>query len=220
VENQFEVIQRRIMRTTYEEEKQRLKSQAQKTKQTEEEETAILTFFRLHAGEINPCQASRQACIRYFAGEEITLEALEDSWTNHPTFKKTLALDTEDDERARIEDRILELIQNSSPNVIADTKKNFRLKAYGKYVQTTDMLRARRDELERAAELTHKSIKELKAILTEKVNATNRVLTELPSEITRAQILMLWSPAEFKFWAKKCGGSMLPITKRINEKRN
>jgi hypothetical protein len=159
--------------------------------------------------EIKDCLANYSIIYQYFpqALEDINESSLEDSYANHPKFRESLARHaSEQDEREVLQDRILELSQ-ASPDALRNIKSAFRF-------QNLDQLRAKVRDLEARQAARAKTPQELRAEIQA---ARPGPETELPRDISKEQILHMWEPATFRYWAKRLG-SMEPITRRINEK--
>jgi hypothetical protein len=72
-------------------------------------------FLLRHESEgLIVCDANRSIVNQYFHGDDITEEALEDSWDNHPNFKKSLAQrESDTDVRANLAKEIYTLAPGS-----------------------------------------------------------------------------------------------------------
>jgi hypothetical protein len=196
---------------SYQEEKDRLEELGEAHELATRAANEVKAFFARHP-EVRDCLANYDIVYKYFpnALDEIDEAALEDSYANHPKFRASLAcFPSEAHEREALESRILELLKSgTSAENLKSIKAGFRFK-------NLDQLRAQKDELEARAEMRSKSPAELRAAIQA---ARPNPEQELPKDISREQILHLWEPEMFRFWAKKVG--MNAITKRINEGRN
>lgn len=170
----------------------------------------IEDFLRRHIDTIIDCDANRSIIYEYFHGDldDITEATLEDCWANHPGFRRSLAChQSEAEVRAALKEEIHALLAGSH----AARQHTINSLRYS----TIPELAVRRDELKRRKGARTKTAAELRAeIQTAKPNPEQ----ELPADISREQILHLWEPATFRYWAARVG--MAAITKRINEGRN
>jgi hypothetical protein len=159
--------------------------------------------------EVRDILANYSVIYSYFQNdlESIDQDSLDDCWNNHPKFKEALALwPNEQEEKDTLSDRIIELMRpGTSPTTLQAEKAKHR------YMSVVS-LRITAQELQERSELHKKSTAELRAIIQRPEPDK-----ELPREISAAQIRRLWTPENFRFWAKKLG-SMEPITRRLNEK--
>jgi hypothetical protein len=170
-----------------------------------EEDAAINDFFRRHADIIANCTASWRACIDYFNGDPVTLEALESSWTNHPAFRSMLATHTPDEDRTKLENKIQELLsRGTSAQAVKFQSGKFKYKS-------NEELRTWCAELETRYEMQQKSPEELRAV----IRAAAPTAPELPAHINRFQLLTMLSASEIRHLIKKYGAAA--ITKRVNE---
>jgi hypothetical protein len=193
---------------TYSEERKRQTQERKNTVVEREESEAIAEFFRRNLKIVVLCQANTERVINYFAGDPITLEALEEAFNSHPAFRASLALQTEAHSRARLEKEIEDLLTGaSSPLAVAEQLKSIRFK-------TTEALVEWRDRLAATKAARSKSAAELRAEIQA---ARTKPEQDLPPDISKEQILHLWDAATFRSWAKRLG-SFEPINRRINQK--
>jgi hypothetical protein len=192
----------------YAEEREHQLAAVQQQEQSAREAEAVYVFFKRHVKEVVACEASRQACIRYFNGDEITLEALEDSWLNHPAFRASLATQTEPESRERLVAEITKLLQGGgSPSAVNGEIVKIPFRATEELLEWRDRLASRKAARE-------KSPQELRAILKES-NVT--APEELPSHISRNQILHMLSGPELRALINRYGSAA--VTKRVNERK-
>jgi hypothetical protein len=193
--------------STYRTVKDQQDAVAEARQQAQKDAYELEQFLKRHEADgVIICDANRQRAREYLNGDDLSEANLEDAWT-HPNFRKSLAMrETPEDTRNALNREIYALLQGS------DTARQHTIIQL-KY-STTEELIARRDELVRRKAAREKTPHELRADL----QAARPGAPDLPDEITREQILQLWSPEQFRFWAKKVG--MPAITKRINEGRN
>lgn len=196
--------------STYKEEKSRLEELGEAHELATRAANEVKLFFARHP-EVRNLLCNYDIVYQYFNNslDEITANALEDSYLNHPKFRAQLAcFPSETAEREALENRILELSRGgTSPDGLRGIKAGFRF-------QNLEQLRAKKDALETNARLRAKTPQELRAEIQA---ARPGPVLELPPEISKEQILHMWGPEQFRFWAKKLG-SMEPITRRINQK--
>ena len=194
----------------YQEHADQLEAVANANDQAERVRQEIQNFLHRHVDTIIQCDANRSIICEYFHGDldDITKATLEDCWANHPGFRRSLACHHSDaDARAALIREIQALLAGS------DTAKQHTIDSL-RY-STIPELAARRDELKRRHDARTKSAAELRAEIQA---ARSNPEQELPADISREQILHLWEPATFRYWAARIG--MAAITKRINEGRN
>jgi hypothetical protein len=173
-----------------------------------EESEAIAEFFRRNLKVVVPCQANTERIISYFAGDPISVEAIQEAFDGHPAFRASLALQTEAVSRKRLETQIKELLTGaSSPLAVAEQIKSIRFK-------TTEALAEWRDRLLATKVARSKSAAELRAEIQA---ARPKPELDLPEDISKEQILHLWDAATFRSWAQRLG-SFEPINRRINQK--
>jgi hypothetical protein len=138
-----------------------------------------------------PCEANRLAAIAYLNGEEMTVEALTDSFQS-PAFRAMLASRTPADDRT------------------ASLKTIERITGVGETPITkwtpTETLIKRAVELEERRQLAKKSPEQLRQIL--KDAKPTLVEPELPAEYTRKFILSL-TPSDLRTAIKKFGTAQI-----------
>ncbi len=194
--------------STYSEERKRQTQERKNTVIEREESEAITEFFRRNLKVVVPCQANTNGIISYFAGDSITVEAIQEAFDGHPVFRASLALQTEANSRSRLEKEIRALLTgNSSPGAVEEQLKSIRFR-------TTEDLRDWRDRLIATKAARSKSAAELRAEIQA---ARPKPELDLPEDISKEQILHLWDAATFRSWAKRLG-SFEPINRRINQK--
>jgi len=161
--------------------------------------------------EVKDIHANYSVIYSYFNGDLEFIDAdpggsLDSAWNNHPMFREMLALwPNEDDEKAALSDKIIELMRpGTSPQTLVAEK------AKHKYMSVV-ALRITAETMAERSELRKKSTAELRAMLQKPEPEQ-----ELPREISAAQIKRMWTPENFRFWAKKLG-SMEPINRRLRE---
>ena len=194
----------------YQEHADQLEAVANAHDQAERVRQEIENFLHRHIDIIIQCDANRSIIYEYFHGDldDITQATLEDCWVNHPVFRRSVACHHSDaDARAALIREIQALLVGS------DTAKLHTVDSL-RY-STIPELAARRDELKRRQHARTKTAAELRAEIQA---ARPNPQQELPEDISREQILHLWEPATFRYWAARVG--MAAITKRINEGRN
>jgi hypothetical protein len=194
--------------STYSEERKRQTQERKNTVIEAEEREAIREFYRRYIKTVVGCQANTERIVGYFAGDPITLEALEEAFNSHPAFRASLALQTEARSRERIEKEIKALLTGaSSPGAVEEQLKSIRFR-------TTEDLQDWRDRLVATKSARSKSAAELRAEIQA---ARPKPELDLPPDISKEQILHLWDAATFRSWAKRLG-SFEPINRRINQK--
>jgi hypothetical protein len=172
---------------SYKEIQDELEQQRRDTEQAASEEEVITNFLRLHIKELAPVQANRHHIVRYFNGDEVTHQALADSFEHHPAFRAGFAWQTEANARERIESQIVALLVGSD-SAIAHERAKIRFK-------TTEELQARLEELTRRAEIQKLPKDELR-----KLTAPERPSRFQPVEplYQNPDILKAASPAEIR----------------------
>jgi hypothetical protein len=147
-------------------------------------------FLRRHESDgLIVCDANRSIVHQYFHGDDITEEALEDSWDTHPNFKKSLAQRESDaDVRANLAKEIYTLAPGSPES------KNHVVSQL-KYKLTEEII-AQRDELRRRKALKDLPKDTLRELARTPLQAEfrpveplyqskERILSASPSEIRR-----------------------------------
>jgi hypothetical protein len=196
--------------STYKQERKRLEELGEAAETATKAAGEIAAFFKRHP-EVRDVLANYSAIYSYFNQDlpDISFETLEDCWLNHGKFRASLArYPSESFERDALETRILDLLKTgTSTENLKSIKTGFRYKSI-------EDLRAKVDDLEARAAMRAKTPQELRAEIQA---ARPGPETELPKDISKEQILHMWEPTTFRYWAKRLG-SMEPITRRINEK--
>jgi hypothetical protein len=191
--------------TTFSEDRKAFKFERAENQRQLDDDAAINEFFRLHADVIADCTASWRACIDYFNGDPVTLEALESSWVNHPAFRQMLATHSPQEDRDKLEQGLKELLSGgSSPGSVNEQAKKFRYK-------NTQQLREWHEQLKTRKEARESTPEELRAV----IRAAAPAAPELPAHINRFQILTMLSASEIRHLIKRYGAAA--ITKRVNE---
>jgi hypothetical protein len=183
-----------------------MEQQAEEEQQFEAD-AAINSFLQYHAEEIVDCTATRQAISDYFNGDDVTLKALETSWTNHPAFREMLARHSPSEDRDKLEAGIKALLGGGgSPGSVIEQTKKFRFK------NTEELRTWYKDLLSRKAARTATPEE-----LRKQIRATDPTLPPLPSGISRDQILHMLSANEIRHLMKRYGAAA--VTQRVNEER-
>jgi len=165
----------------------------------------INEFFERHE-ELVQCDAAVKIIMEYMADTEISAETLEDALA-HTRLAQAIPHQTLLESREKVEAELLAMFEQSSPGTSAHEAAKF------KYKETSE-LREQLAQLKEARAMRAKSPAQLRAEIQAAKPSQEQ---ELPDDITREAILMLWTPETFKFWARKVG--MNAITRRINSKR-
>jgi hypothetical protein len=163
-------------------------------------------WFARH-NEICDNDANRSICRQYFAGDDITVEALEESYASHPRFKEMLCTQSEKELRDTLESKIVDLLEGgTSKENIRSAQMTFRFKS-------TTELKAKLAELERRAELKTKTPQELREI----IKRPQPGFKELPAMYrnSRSMILTL-PPAELRRFIAVYGSDN--VNKALNNK--
>jgi hypothetical protein len=187
--------------------KQRIELDRQTVEQNQQEINdlhAISRFFERHE-ELVECDAAVSLIRRYMQGSEIDDENLEISYTHTELFQK-LPRQTILQSRTAVEEKILTLLQGTSPGTAAHEQAKF------KYKETSE-LREQLAALEGKRDLQQKTPAELKALIQASKPTQEQ---DLPELISRAQILHMMSAAQIRFLVSKY--SMAAVTKRLNER--
>src|SRR5579863_8108140 len=183
------------MSSTYREVKDQQDAVTEAREQAQKDAYELEQFLLRHEADgVIVCDANRQRVRDYLNSDDLSAENMEDAWT-HPAFRKSLAMrETPEDTRVALNREIYELLQGS------DTARHHVISQL-KY-STLEELIARRDELVRRKAAREKTAQELRA----EIQAAQPALAQdLPEDISREQILHLWTPEQFRFWAKKVG---------------
>jgi hypothetical protein len=184
------------------------KEQQAEEEQQFEADAAINLFLQQHAEEIVDCTATRQAISDYFNGDDVTLKALETSWTNHPAFREMLATHSPSEDRDKLEAAIKELLAGGgSPGSVIEQTKKFRFKS-------TDELRVWHKDLLARKNAREKTPEQLR----QEIRAADPALPPLPSGISRDQILHMLSADEIRHLMKRHGAAA--VTQRVNKDRD
>jgi hypothetical protein len=192
--------------TTFSEDRKQFKFERAENQRQLDDDAAINEFFRLHADVISGCTASWRACIDYFNGDPVTLEALESSWTNHPAFRQMLATHSPQEDREKLEQGIKVLLSGGhSPQSVSEQCKKFKYK-------NTEELRIWCKELQDRKDAREKSPDELRAV----IRAAAPGVPELPAHINRFQILTMLSASELRHLIKRYGAEQ--VTARANRR--
>jgi hypothetical protein len=161
--------------------------------------------------EVKDIHANYSVIYSYFHGDLESINGdldgtLDDCWNNHPKFREMLALwPSENDEKSSLSDKIIELLRpGTSP-------QNLKAEKDGHKYKSVIELRIRAGVLAEKAALRKMSTAEIRTLL-QKPEPDK----ELPSDISAAQIKHMWTPENFRYWAKRLG-SMEPINRRLRE---
>jgi hypothetical protein len=192
--------------TTFSEDRKAFKFESTENDRQLSEDAAINDFFRRHADVIANCTASWRACIDYFNGDPVTLEALESSWENHPTFRQMLATHSPQEDRDKLEQGIKVLLSGGhSPQSVNEQCRKFKYK-------NTEELRLWCKDLQDRKDAREKSPDELRAV----IRAAAPAAPELPAHINRFQILTMLSASELRHLIKRYGAKA--VTDRANRR--
>jgi hypothetical protein len=163
-------------------------------------------FFARHR-DIVDCTANRHLIIQFFGVEtKLTAQILDDSIASTSLYQ-TLAKQTEPEDRAKLEKAIIALLKGGgSPEAVRGQQAMFRFKDIKE-------LAAWHDRLQQEHDMRQKTPLELKAIVK---GARPVQEQDLPSSISRAQILHMLSADQIRFLVSKY--SMAAVTKRLNER--
>jgi hypothetical protein len=182
--------------------------QANRAAETAENQQNELSEFFARHNELCNNKANKNICLQYFAGDELTLEALEESYAGHPRFREMLcAFESEKELRESLQEKIVELLRNgTSPDNIRAAQSAFRYKSI-------ENLRANLEELERRAEFRTKTTQELRDI----IKRPKPGFKELPAMYrnSRSMILTL-PPAELRRFIAVYGSDN--VNKALNTK--
>jgi hypothetical protein len=162
-------------------------------------------FFDRH-NELVHCDAAVKIIMEYMADTEISAATLEDALT-HTRLAQKLPRQTETENREKVESELLGLYEQSSPGTANDRQRRWKY-------QTVDQLRQELAGLVASRAARAKTPQQLRAEIAASRPGQEQ---ELPDNISREQILHMWDPSMFRYWAQKVG--MNAITKRINERR-
>jgi hypothetical protein len=194
------------MSSTFKSEQERLSQEKHDLEERSRRDNAFAEFFRQHRDLVS-CEANINVLEDYLGGSEfVDLDSLEQALTH--SMCPGLVRQTTEEERAKLIGEICELMKGGT-STDAITAWRDRVARF----QNPEQLRAKKEELESRAEMRSKTTAELRAEIQA---AQPSQETELPKEISREQILRMWEPSMFRFWAKKVG--MAAITRRINSK--
>jgi hypothetical protein len=195
------------MSSTFKSEQERISQEKHDFEERSRRDSAFGEFFRRHR-ELVSCEANINVLEDYLGGSEfVDLDSLEQALGHSRC--PGLVRQTTEEERAKLIAEICELMKGGT-SADAITAWRGRTARY----QDVETLQAKKTELVQRIELRTKTPRELRKLIQA---ARPGVVQELPREISRQQILQMWGPAEFRFWANKFG-TMEPITRRINEK--
>jgi len=163
---------------TYDEQHELDVKQLQEKRQEASDWGELSTFYRRHR-EVIACEANSKLILQYFAGDPLTAATLDDS-LNHPRLRAQLAFQTEQESRAKVEEKILALLSHGgSSDAVAHEQAKFKYKS-------TEELRAQLESLEAKREMRAKTPEELRALIRPTVTAP-----QLPSHISKDNLLML-----------------------------
>jgi hypothetical protein len=162
--------------------------------------------FLIDNPTVLPCESNKRIAFEYFHGEEVTLAGLNDSLQNHPAFRAMLAMQTPAEDREKVLNEYTAELGTSEATRGAVEAAKFL---------STEQLRAKAEQLRLKKEYEKKSVPELRAIIksgTPVVSDEN----DLPAEMTRARLLSLNKPGEFRRICERYGTKN--VTRRLNER--
>lgn len=193
---------------TFREERKRQNAERKAAVIEAEEREAIREFYRRNVKVVVACQANTERIINYFAGDPITLEALEEAFNSHPAFRASLALQSEARSRERLEKEIEGLLTGaSSPGAVEEQLKSIRFR-------TTEDLQDWRDRLVATKSARSKSTAELRAEIRGAKPSPQQ--KELPSEISSSQIKFMLDAKAIRHLISVYGADA--VTRRVNAK--
>jgi hypothetical protein len=171
----------------YRDTKKQIRKQNQAVEMANNAQIELSEFFARH-NEICDNEANRNICNQYFAGEDITLAALEESYAGHPQFKEMLCTQSEKHLRNTLQFKIVDLLSRgtSKENIKAVTD-TFRFKS-------TAELKAKSEELERRADFKGKTVQELREI----IRRPKPGFRELPPLYRTKSMLLTLPPSELR----------------------
>jgi hypothetical protein len=144
-------------------------------------EALFLAWFRKHR-EIVACDATKNVVIAWFNGDEITWDALEESYPILVA-KKIIPLQTEAQERRKI---LAEIFVLQKERMSSDSYEGWS-KVYRQqlHYKSTEQLRHELDQLQNRREMAQMSKKQLAALVRTNIKRS----PEPPADLTRESIL-------------------------------
>jgi hypothetical protein len=152
---------------------------------------------------VAPCLANYQAAKSYHNGTEMTVDSLNDSF-NSPAFRSMLALQTTEEETAKLVAEYRSLLTGSPTAIESEFGK-------AKYL-SADQVREKVEELKRRKEIQKLPTSEIRRLANQRPIYEE---AELPAKFTRAALLAM-SGSELRKIIDLYGREM--TTKRLNER--
>jgi hypothetical protein len=191
--------------STYKDTRKQIKQVNKAIEAADTNDVELSEWFARH-NDIVDNEANRNICRQYFAGDDITLEALEESYSGHPRFKDMLCTQSEKELRDTLEAKIVSLLEGgTSKENIRAAQSTFRFKS-------TAELKAKLAELERRVEFRSKTPQELREI----IKRPQPGHSDLPVMYQHLEMLLTLPPDRLRHFITKFGSQA--INKVLNQK--